>query len=85
MIYDKCKKCGKETWLHEHHILPQATFGKNEEKILLCPTCHTEYHQLLGTENLKNPDPVFHFYFFSKWLYGLLGLVILLVVLFSYL
>lgn len=78
MEYKQCAKCQKLTYVHKHHILPTSTFGKNEETNWLCPNCHTEYHQKLGAENLKNPDMVFHFYFYNKWLYGLLGLLILL-------
>jgi len=40
---------------------------------------HTDYHQKLGKRNIKNPDMAFHFYFFDKWLYGLLGLILLLI------
>jgi formate-dependent nitrite reductase cytochrome c552 subunit len=75
-----CTKCGKETYVEIHHILLKATFGENDQKVELCANCHTEYHQKLGTENLKNPDMVFHLFFYSKWKYGLLGLLILLAV-----
>jgi hypothetical protein len=81
-----CDKCKQFTVVETHHILPKSTFGENEETAKLCPTCHTLYHQKLGNENLKNPDPVFHFYFFYRWKYGLLGLlVIILMTIYKYL
>lgn len=73
-----CTKCGKETYVEIHHILSKATFGENNQNVELCPNCHTDYHQKLGTQNLKNPDMVFHLLFYEKWKYGLLGLLILL-------
>jgi ribosomal protein L31 len=76
MKYGICEKCKKESWLETHHILPKSTFGDNEETIDLCPNCHTDYHQKLGVENMKNADMAFHFYFFDKWLYGLLSIIL---------
>ncbi len=80
MLQKECAKCGKYTWVERHHILPKSVFGENEEVVYLCPACHTDYHQQLGLENLKNPDMVFHFYFFQKWLHGLLTIVFLIFV-----
>lgn len=60
MKKSKCGKCGQITYVETHHILPKATFGENDQKVDLCPNCHTEYHLKLGTQNLKNPDMVFH-------------------------
>jgi len=74
-----CDKCKQFTIVETHHILPKSTFGKNDETAKLCPTCHALYHRKLGAKNLKNPDPVFHFYFFSKWLYGLLSIILLVL------
>jgi hypothetical protein len=68
---DYCEKCNTYTWLDQHHILPQSTFGENEETIMLCPNCHREYHKYLGDENLKNPSMKFHLYTFYKWRHGL--------------
>jgi len=82
MLQKECAKCGKYTYVEEHHILPKSVFGKNDETVFLCPNCHTDYHQKLGRENLKNPDMVFHLLFYNKCLYGLLSLVI--AVLFYY-
>ena len=73
-----CDKCGNFGIVDMHHILPKATFGKNNEAVKLCPNCHRAYHKALGTENLKNNDPEFHFYFFYRWKYGLLALVLFL-------
>jgi hypothetical protein len=82
MKFGTCEKCGKQSWLEEHHILPRSTFGENDQKIDLCPNCHTDYHQKLGSKGRKNPDMAFHFYFFDRWLYGLIGVMLLLVYLF---
>ncbi len=60
-----CAKCKKYTWVEEHHILPK-------------PTCHTDFHQHLGQENLKNDDMVYQFYTFSKWLCGLSAVLLLI-------
>jgi hypothetical protein len=79
MEYRQCAKCKQIIYVHKHPILPKSTFGENDEIDWLCPNCHTEYHQKLGSENLKNPDMAFHFYFYNKWKYGLLALLILLV------
>jgi len=78
MIKDKCQKCGKYEYVEDHHILPTSTFGKNNEIARLCSNCHTEYHQLLGNDNLKNPDVQFHFEKYLKWLCGL-GVVAVLI------
>jgi hypothetical protein len=29
-----CTKCGMEFYVHAHHILPQAIFGKKNESLL---------------------------------------------------
>jgi hypothetical protein len=73
-----CVKCNKYDYVEDHHILPVSTFGKNDEKATLCSNCHTEYHQLLGKEGLKNPSAQFHFEKYLKWLFGV-GVLALLV------
>jgi hypothetical protein len=78
MKKDYCEKCKKYLIVQEHHILPQSTFGKTKETIKLCPNCHTDYHNSLGSKNLKNPDMEFHFEKFYRWLAGL-SIVLLLV------
>ena len=77
-----CAKCQKFTYIDSHHILPQSVFGKNKETIDLCPNCHREYHDKLGSKNLKNKDMEFHLYFFYKWLSGLLVVVSLVAIAF---
>jgi len=67
----KCDKCHVYGNVHEHHILPLATFGENDQKIDLCPNCHTDYHDKLGSKNLKNDSMEFHFNAFFRWLSGL--------------
>lgn len=79
MLQKECAKCGKHTWVERHHILPKSIFGETDEVVYLCPTCHTDYHQKLGNENLKKTDMAFHFYFFSRWLYGLLSIALLIL------
>jgi len=78
MKKDRCLKCNKYEFVQEHHILPTSTFGENDEKVKLCSNCHTEYHQILGSKGLKNPDAKFHLEKYYKWLYGL-GVLTLLV------
>ncbi|GEM_PF-2155314 len=71
MKKDMCQKCKKYTFVEKHHILPKSIFGEGET-IYLCPTCHSEFHyEVLGVENAKNTDMVFHIYTFRKWLCGL--------------
>jgi hypothetical protein len=72
-----CRKCGKYGYIEDHHILPVSVFGKNKHTSGLCPNCHTEYHDKLGNEGLKNENMEFHFERFFRWLYGL-GVVALL-------
>jgi len=72
----KCTKCGIWFWTDKHHILPRVTFGGKGDVVRLSPNCHRDYHEHLGTENLKNPDAQFHYEFFAKWLAGLLALVL---------
>ena len=74
----KCQKCGKYEYVEEHHILPVSTFGKNNETAFLCSNCHTNYHQLLGSEGLKNLDVKFHFEKYYRWFFGL-GVVFLIL------
>ena len=65
-----CMKCGTNTYLEKHHVLPKNTFGETGDKIELCPNCHTEYHQELGYKNLKNKNMLFHLTFWYNWFYG---------------
>jgi len=69
MIKGYCEKCKKFGLVEDHHILPLSTFGKNEEKIKLCPNCHSDYHNYFGRKNLKNPNIEFQLNSFFKWLY----------------
>ncbi len=50
-----CYKCGQFFYVHEHHILSQAIFGKEGETIKLCPNCHTHFHEYSKKET-KNPQ-----------------------------
>lgn len=65
-----CSKCNIYFWVDKHHILPKATFGGKGDIVRLCPNCHRDYHEQLGTKDLKNPDEQFHYTFFTKWLAG---------------
>ncbi len=78
MKQGECRKCGKFTWIDEHHVLPKSIFGDEGELVKLCPTCHRDYHEYLGRENLKNPSMEFHFYTFEKWLAGLTAFCLLI-------
>ena len=49
-----CKKCGKDFYVHSHHILPKSIFGKGET-VDLCPNCHTHFHEYSNL-NTKNPN-----------------------------
>jgi len=73
----QCPKCKQWHILENHHILPKSTFGENNQVQNLCPNCHAEYHRVLG-DQIKNTDMAFHFYFYEKWLAGLLVLLLLL-------
>ena len=78
-----CEKCGKYTYVENHHILPKSSFGENDEKAELCSNCHTEYHQELGNKNLKNDDMEFHLKFWYKWFYGAVILIIIFISIFG--
>lgn len=47
-----CKKCGSETHLHIHHIVPAAVYPKGiiepANGIVLCKKCHKEFHSKYG-------------------------------------
>lgn len=62
-----CERCKTVTVLEKHHILPQNKFDGEGRVIKLCPTCHREFHDLLGTKNVKKDDPDYHQYTFWKW------------------
>lgn len=64
----KCEKCKKYTYVYEHHILPQARFGKDTETVSLCGKCHKEYPQFPGN---KESSLEFHYEKFFKWMMGL--------------
>lgn len=43
-----CEWCKKKTLiLHEHHF-PIPKFNGGTETVKICPTCHFEYHLLIG-------------------------------------
>jgi len=48
-----CRKCNLEFYVHEHHILPKSTFGKDGATITLCPNCHAHIHVYMEL-NLKD-------------------------------
>lgn len=82
MIKDRCQKCNQYTWIEEHHILPKSVFKGAGEKYKLCSNCHTDYHQKLGSKNLKNPSAEFHFEKFYRWIAGLTIVIILFLSIF---
>jgi len=77
----ECQVCKNETFLEKHHILPKNIFKGKGKTIWLCPTCHTEYHQYLGQNELKNENEDFHYFMFWKW-YAT-AIVLLLVLFFG--
>jgi Zn-finger protein len=50
-----CYKCGNLFYVHEHHVLPKAIFGKDGETVKLCPNCHTHFHEYSKKET-TNPE-----------------------------
>ena len=40
----KCKACGKENILEEHHVLPQRIKPIWNETLLICKKCHKKIH-----------------------------------------
>ncbi|TAD97305.1 MAG: hypothetical protein EAZ97_12745 [Bacteroidetes bacterium] len=72
---DICVKCNNYFWIDKHHILPKSVFGGEGDIVRLCPNCHRDYHEQLGTKDLKIKNRQFHYDFFAKWMAG--GLAIL--------
>ena len=68
MKYGKCKKCGNETYLEEHHIIPFKKEYKDNRTIDICPNCHTEIHNLLPTTKQSKS---FYESFFLSWIFDL--------------
>ncbi len=77
-----CKKCKKEFFCDEHHILPKGIFGEGETEPL-CKNCHYELHIYVGHKYLlkKNKQKAsFYLYKYYAWLAGLcivIGFIIL--------
>lgn len=48
--YKRCRICGKEGWLHVHHITYDR-FGREEEGdlVALCPKCHDFVHYMVDS------------------------------------
>ena len=69
----KCRNCENMHYCEKHHILPKKLFG-DDETDFLCPTCHSDFHRLLGYKYLckKNKQSMeFYLYKYYKWLGGL--------------
>jgi Zn-finger protein len=49
-----CTKCNIYFYMHEHHILPKSIFGKKGKTVLLCPNCHTHFHEY-SKQHTTNP------------------------------
>ncbi len=63
-----CEKCGNYFYVHEHHILPQAIFGKSGETVPLCPNCHTHFHEYSRKETKDIKDKEEALLIWRKWL-----------------
>ncbi len=50
-----CSKCKTFFYIHQHHILPKARFGKKGKRENLCPNCHTHFHQY-SNKHTKNGE-----------------------------
>ena len=65
----ECKRCGKYSYVNDHHITPKEFKKKeNKETLRLCLACHMELHEVLPDE-LKTEEE-FKSYT-AKWLIGL--------------
>ena len=73
----KCEKCGKFFYVHEHHVLPKAFFGKGKT-VKLCPNCHTHCHEYnnLHIKNPKDADEVSEIW--EEWLKNAIVVSVLL-------
>jgi len=63
-----CYKCGNLFYIHDHHILPQAIFGKTGETVKLCPNCHTHFHEYSRKETTDIKDKEEALLIWRKWL-----------------
>ncbi len=71
-----CEKCGDYNYANDHHITPKEIKKENNnETVSLCVHCHIELHETLPDE-LKTEKDFRNFT--SKWLIGLIFLLILI-------
>jgi len=47
-----CEKCGREFYVHAHHIEPKGQFRDSQKTVDLCPNCHIHENM-----NLHVKDP----------------------------
>ena len=50
-----CEKCKKHFYVHEHHILSKAIFGKGKT-VKLCPNCHAHFHEYSKKQTKDKTD-----------------------------
>lgn len=49
----KCQECGKETYLHIHHIKYRFASNLDQDLITLCKFCHAKKHPVNGNNILR--------------------------------
>ena len=62
-----CSKCKNYFYVHEHHILPKSIFGTGETA-LLCPNCHTHFHEYSKKRTKKPGNKKEALKIWIKWL-----------------
>lgn len=73
---EKCRKCNKYFYVHDHHILPKSIFGEGE-KVVLCPNCHTHFHEYLNKQDVNEKDVSKYLYHWYNWYYTIVVIVVL--------
>ena len=63
-----CVKCGNYFYVHNHHILPKAIFGKQGKTAQLCPNCHTHFHEYSKKETTDPTDATQAKDIWTNWL-----------------
>jgi hypothetical protein len=53
----RCQKCKNYFYVHDHHLLSQAIFGKGKT-VRLCPNCRTHFHEFSKMQTTNENDPI---------------------------
>ncbi len=76
-----CKRCGKFTYVNDHHIIPKRVKKKNnKETVRLCLICPIELHTILPDEK---QNEAFYKKFTNKWLLTIILILIVGITIFS--